>query len=73
MIRLTRLNHSEMVVNSDVIAYVESTPDTLITLTNGERLHVLERVEEVVERAFAYRRRVFERGPDFVSRDGGAD
>jgi flagellar protein FlbD len=60
MIRLTRFNHSELVVNSDVIAYLEATPDTLVTLTNGERIHVLERVEEVVERALAYQRRVHE-------------
>ncbi len=56
MIRLTRRNESELVVNSDLIEMVETTPDTLITLTTGEKLVVLESCEEVVRRATEYRR-----------------
>jgi flagellar protein FlbD len=56
MIRLTRLSHAPLVINADVIAYVESLPDTLITLTNGERFHVAETPAEVIELAIAYHR-----------------
>lgn len=59
MIHLTRLNGSPLVVNSDLIKYAESSPDTMLTLINGEKIVVLERCEDVVSRAIAYRARVF--------------
>ena len=58
MITLTRLNGKLVVVNAEHIKLVESTPDTLLTLTTGDRLFVGEGVEEVVERAVEYARRV---------------
>jgi flagellar protein FlbD len=58
MIRLTRLNNEPIVVNTERVLYVESSPDTLVTLSNGERLHVRESVEEVIERTLQYQRRV---------------
>jgi flagellar protein FlbD len=62
MIFLTRLGGSEVVINTDLIVTVEKTPDTVITLTTGDRIMVKEPVEEVVERAAAFRHRVFQ-GP----------
>lgn len=38
MIKLRRINNKEFVVNADFIEFVESTPDTVITLTNGGSL-----------------------------------
>ena len=58
MISLTRLNQQPLVVNADMIVLVESTPDTLLVLNNGDRLHVRETVTEVVERAVRYQQRV---------------
>ncbi len=58
MIRVTRLNGKEIVVNAELIRYVEQTPDTLITLINGDRLLVKEKMDEVVERAIEYTRTV---------------
>ena len=60
MVRLTRLNHGEVVVNSDLIEYVESTPDTVITLTSSQKIMVLESIEEVIDRVIAYKRRIWE-------------
>lgn len=62
MILLTRFDGTEVVVNSDLIVTVEKIPDTVVTLTTGDRIMVRERVEEVVERAAAYRHRVLQ-GP----------
>ncbi len=62
MIFLTRFDGTELVVNSDLIVTVEKTPDTVITLTTGDRLMVKEPIEEVVARAAAYRYRVLQ-GP----------
>jgi flagellar protein FlbD len=61
MIRLTRLNHAPMVLNSDLIEHIDVTPDTVITLTNGQILRVLESADEVVERSLKYRRRISSR------------
>jgi flagellar protein FlbD len=58
MIRLTRLNAKPLVVNAELIALVEANPDTLITLVNGDHLHVRETVDEVVDLAVAYRRKI---------------
>jgi uncharacterized protein YlzI (FlbEa/FlbD family) len=59
MIHLTRLNGNPLVVNSDLIKYAEASPDTMLTLINGEKIVVLESCEEVVKRTVAYRGRVF--------------
>jgi flagellar protein FlbD len=59
MIRLTRLNSKPFVINADLINFVEETPDTLIVMANGDRLHVRESVDEVVERTLAYRRQIY--------------
>ena len=58
MIKLTRLNGEEFVVNAELIRYVESRPDTYVTLINNDRLIVREPVAEVVKRAIAYSRAV---------------
>jgi len=59
MIHLTRLNGNPLVVNSDLIKYAESSPDTMLTLINGEKIVVLESCDDVVRRAIAYRGLVF--------------
>lgn len=60
MILLTRLDGRELVVNSDLIVTVEATPDTMVTLTTGDRLLVREPVSEVVDRAVAFRYRTLQ-------------
>jgi flagellar protein FlbD len=60
MIKLTRLNHVPLLVNSDLIEYVEVTPDTVITLTTGQKLMVLESADEVVERIVEFRRAIYQ-------------
>lgn len=47
-----------MIVNAELIRFVEQTPDTLITLTSGDRLLVKEPMEEIVRRAIEYARSV---------------
>ena len=54
MIKLTRLGGDAFVLNADLIQYVEQRPDTFITLTTGERLVVVESMDEVVRRAVTY-------------------
>jgi flagellar protein FlbD len=61
MIKLTRLSHELLVLNSDLIEYMEATPDTVITLTTGQKLRVSETADQVIERIVEFRRAVFER------------
>ncbi len=58
MIRLTRLKHGPFLVNPDLIEHLETTPDTVITLTNGHQFMVLEPADEVVRRVIEYRRAI---------------
>jgi flagellar protein FlbD len=58
MVQLTRLNNQPLAVNSDLIKFVEDAHDTVVTLVNGEKIVVRERVEEVIERVIAFRRAV---------------
>lgn len=58
MIALTKLNGKNVIVNAELIKMIEHTPDTLVTLTTGDHLMVREEVDEVVERAVEYARRV---------------
>ena len=55
MIELTRLNGNPLVVNSDLIKTAESSPDTMLTLINGEKLIVRESCAEVMEKVLEYR------------------
>ena len=54
MIRVTKLNQEVVVLNAELIRYIERCPDTLITLINGDTLMVRETLDEVVRRAVAY-------------------
>jgi flagellar protein FlbD len=58
MIKLTRLNGEEFILNADLIRFIETGPDTFITLTTDDRLVVREKVDEVVSRAIDYARRI---------------
>lgn len=58
MIHVTRLNRTEVVLNSDLIEEIETTPDTVISLTTGQKIMVLESTEEIVERIRRYRQSI---------------
>lgn len=56
MIKVTRLNGQQIVVNADLIEFVEEIPDTIISLTTGKKIMVRENTEEIVDKTVAYRR-----------------
>ncbi|MBB5336571.1 flagellar FlbD family protein [Pectinatus brassicae] len=61
MIKLTKFNSEsnkkgEFVLNAEIIETIEQTPDTVVTLLNGKKLIVDEKMDEVVRRVMAYRR-----------------
>ena len=58
MIKLTRLNGEEFVVNADLIRFVESRPDTFVTLTTNDRFIVRESLDEVVRKSVEHSRSI---------------
>lgn len=60
MIQLTRLNNKSLILNSDLIKSVEQSPDTLVTLITGEKIVVLEKAAEVLNRVIDFRRSVLQ-------------
>jgi flagellar protein FlbD len=71
MIRLTRLNRAPLVLNSDLIEHIDVTPDTVITLTNGQILRVRESAEEVVGRIVDFRRQIYSPSGQPAITEGG--
>ncbi|WP_213974467.1 flagellar FlbD family protein [Tepidanaerobacter acetatoxydans] len=59
MIELTRLNGTKFVLNAELIESVESTPDTVITLTTDKKLVVLEKKDEIINKFIQYKKRIF--------------
>lgn len=68
MIKLTLYNDSDVVLNADLIEFVERTPDTLISLITGKKVMVKESVEDVISKVVAYRRLIAKNQRMFGSR-----
>jgi len=56
MIKVTHLDGAPFLLNAEWIRYVESRPDTFITLVQGERIVVRESMEEVLRLTLEYQR-----------------
>lgn len=59
MIQLTRLDGEEFILNAELIKYIESRPDTFVTLTTGERFVIRESAAEAMQRAIKYQQTKF--------------
>ena len=66
MIKVTRFDDSEFVVSAHQIEFMESTPDTVITLTSGKKIIVKESVDEIIDKIVDYRKRI---GMTYVGED----
>jgi flagellar protein FlbD len=61
MIKLTKLNNHPLFVNSDLIAHIDATPDTVVSLTSGQKFLVAETPEDVVEKIIEFRKLILEK------------
>ncbi len=59
MIDLTRFNGTQFTINPELIEIIDTTPDTVITLTTGRKLLVKESRQEVKNLVLSYKRAVF--------------
>jgi flagellar protein FlbD len=60
MIQLTRINRTALVLNSDLIEHMEVTPDTVISMTNGQKFMVRESADELISKVIAFRKSICE-------------
>ena len=68
MIKLTRFDGSEIAVNAELVKFVESAPDTIVTLISDQKLLVLENVDEVIARIIEYKRLAYGSLPEVRDR-----
>ncbi len=59
MIELTKINGSTVLINCDLIEYVEETPDTVVTLTTGRKLIVKESRQEIKNLVKCYKQEIY--------------
>jgi flagellar protein FlbD len=59
MIDVTRLDGRPFTINADLIELIETTPDTIIRLINGNTYLVRESRHEVVDKVITYRQKAF--------------
>ncbi len=68
MVKITRLNGSILVVNADMIEFLEATPDTIVTLTTGRKVVAKESIDELIDKVVEYKRRFLQPIPEVRSR-----
>lgn len=68
MIKVTRLNKSQYLINSDLIETIEATPDTIITLIDGKKYIVVESPDIILEKIIVFRSKIFERAKIVISK-----
>ena len=59
MIALTRLNGHPMMLNCDLIESLEETPDTVVTLTSGNKLIVRDSMADVQKKIVDFKRKIY--------------
>ncbi len=58
MIPVTRLNGQEVYINSDLILFLESSPETILTLQNGKKVTVKESIPQVIDKVVEFKSRI---------------
>ncbi len=58
MIKVTRINKEKIIVNAELIEFLEETPDSIISLTTGKKLAVVETIDEIINRIIKYRQQI---------------
>lgn len=70
MIKLTRRDKQEMILNSDLIETIEETPDTVIILTNGRMHLVSESAAQIIDRIVDFRASILNKWSSYTPETG---
>ena len=65
VIKLTTMDKRTIVINASLIEKVENMPETVITLTSGKKIIVLDSMDEVIDKALAYQSMILKRANTF--------
>ncbi len=68
MIKVTKLNGAQMVLNAELIESVEAHPDTVVVLHNDKKFVIRESVEDVVREVIEYKRLIYSGSGPFISK-----
>lgn len=58
MIKVTKINGDIVYLNSNLIEFIEETPDTMITLTTGKKIIVKEKIDIIIGLIVEYNREI---------------
>jgi flagellar protein FlbD len=58
MIKVTQLNNKELIINAELISHIETAPNTIITLTTGNKVVVCETADDIMRRVIEYKRSI---------------
>ena len=59
MIKVKKINGKDLIINAELIEFVEKTPDTIISMTTGKKIIVKDTSEELIKKVIEYRREIF--------------
>jgi flagellar protein FlbD len=59
VIALTRLNGQPVMVNCDLIESLEETPDTVVTLTSGNKFIVRDHMRDIQQKIIDFKRKIY--------------
>ena len=59
MIEVTKINGVPVLINPDLIEFVEETPDTVVSFTTGKKIIVKESRQDIKNLVKSYRKDIF--------------
>lgn len=59
MIKVKKINGKDLIINAELIEFIEKTPDTIISMTTGKKIIVKDTSEELIKKVIEYRREIF--------------
>lgn len=59
MIEVTKINGIPVLINPDLIEFVEETPDTVVSFTTGKKIIVKESRQDIKNLVKSYRKDIF--------------
>lgn len=64
MIKITTLDNRVITINVDIIERIEAVPETVITLTNGKKLMVREKMDDIIKKVIQYKAEILRTAGD---------
>lgn len=57
MIEVDKMNNQKIFINADLVVTIETTPDTVVTFSNGDKMLLKTKALDIIERIVAFRKR----------------